>query len=124
MEGITKKILIVDDDPDIRLFLEFNLKKKGFGISQAANGEKALEILKDQIPDLIITDMMMPILDGYGLLEAVKKNTELSHIPVIMLTGEDNEEAAKRAIQPDESTKKPFSTADILEKIEKLLLKT
>jgi two-component system, OmpR family, alkaline phosphatase synthesis response regulator PhoP len=123
MGGVIKKILIVDDDPDVRLFLEFNLKKKGFEISQAANGAKALEILKDHIPDLIITDMMMPILDGYGLLEAVKKNTELSHIPVIMLTGEDDKEVVKRAIQPDESTKKPFSKADILAKIEKLLLK-
>jgi len=124
MEGITKKILIVDDDPDIRRFLEFNLKKKGFEISQASNGAKALEILKDQIPDLIITDMMMPILDGYGLLEALKKNPELSHIPVIMLTGEDDKEASERTIQADARTRKPFSTADILAKIEKLLLKT
>jgi DNA-binding response OmpR family regulator len=119
-----KTILIVDDDPDIRLFLEFGLKKAGFEILQAANGVKALDILKEHTPDLIITDAMMPVLDGYGLIQAAKKETAWRRIPLIMLTGRDGEKTTEGTFQPDAYMKKPFATAAILEKIEELLTKT
>ena len=119
-----KKILIVDDDPDIRLFLEFGLKKAGFEILQAANGAKALDILKEHTPDLIITDAMMPVLDGYGLIRAVKKETAWSRIPMIMLTGRDSEKTTEGTLQPEVYMEKPFATAAILVKIEALLTKT
>jgi len=119
-----RKILIVDDDPDIRLFLEFGLKKAGFEILQAANGAKALDILKKCIPDLIVTDAMMPVLDGYGLIRAVKKETAWSRIPLIMLTGQDSEKTTEGTIQPDVYMKKPFATPAILAKIEELLTDT
>lgn len=119
-----RKILIVDDDPDIRLFLEFGLKKAGFEILQAANGAKALDILKKSIPDLIITDAMMPVLDGYGLIQAVKKETAWSRIPLIMLTGQDSEKTTEGTIQPEVYMKKPFATPAILAKIEALLTDT
>ena len=118
------KILIVDDDPDIRLFLEFGLKKAGFEILQAANGAKALDILKEHTPDLIITDAMMPVLDGYGLIRAVKKETAWSRIPMIMLTGRDSEKTTEGTLQPEVYMEKPFATAAILVKIEALLTKT
>ncbi len=124
MNRSKKKILIVDDDPDIRLFLEFGLKKAGFEILQAANGAKALDILKEHTPDLIITDAMMPVLDGYGLIQAVKKETAWSRIPMIMLTGRDSEKTTEGTLQPEVYMEKPFATAAILVKIEALLTKT
>jgi DNA-binding response OmpR family regulator len=119
-----KTILIVDDDPDIRLFLQFSLKKAGFEILQAANGAKALAVVKDRMPDLIVTDAMMPVLDGYGLIEAIRKEAAFSRIPIIMLTGRDSEEVGERTIRPDEYMKKPFASADILAKIQELLATT
>lgn len=116
-----KFILIVDDDPDIRLFLEFGLQKAGFGVLQASNGAKALDILKERLPDLIITDAMMPVLDGYGLIQALKNDEAWNHIPVILLTGKDGEKEQVEAIPAVEFMKKPFATADILARINRLL---
>jgi DNA-binding response OmpR family regulator len=124
MKRNIKKILIVDDDPDIRLFLEFGLKKAGFEILLAANGAKALDRLKEQTPDLIITDAMMPVLDGYGLIRAVKKETAWSRIPLIMLTGQESEKTPEGTPQPEVYMKKPFTTAAILAEIEELLTNT
>jgi DNA-binding response OmpR family regulator len=117
-----KFILIVDDDPDIRLFLEFGLQKAGFGVLQASNGAKALDILKERMPDLIITDAMMPVLDGYGLIQALKNDEAWNHIPVIFLTGKDGEKGQAEAIPAVELMKKPFATADILARINRLLM--
>jgi DNA-binding response OmpR family regulator len=116
-----KFILIVDDDPDIRLFLEFCLQKAGFVVLQASNGAKALDILKERLPDLIITDAMMPILDGYGLIKALKNDEAWSHIPVILLTGKDGGKGLIEAMPAVEFMIKPFATADILARINRLL---
>lgn len=116
-----KKILIVDDDHDIRLFLEFSLKKAGYEVLQAPNGAKALDILKDVSPDLIVTDAMMPVLDGYELIKAVKGNPASSGIPVLMLTGKDSECLTEGTARPEAHMKKPFTTPDILSVIQKLL---
>jgi CheY-like chemotaxis protein len=118
-EGKTK-ILIVDDDPDIRLFLNFSLKKAGYEVLQAANGAKALEVLKEHTPDLIITDAMMPVLDGYGLIQAVKSEPASRGIPILMLTGKDSEEVTEGTARPEAYMKKPFATPDILALIQKL----
>ena len=116
-------ILIVDDDADIRLLLNIGLRKAGFATLQASNGIKALEMLKDRTPDLIVTDAMMPLLDGYGLIRAVKIQPDIKHIPIILLTGNVDEGGAEGDIPPDERIKKPFATADLIAKIEKLLSK-
>lgn len=116
-----KTILIVDDDPDVRLFLQFVLTKRGFRILQAPNGAKALEILGEQRPDLIMTDVMMPVLDGYGLIAAVRAMSSLSGLPILMLTGKDEEEGAGQPVKPDFYLKKPFSAGDVMARIDALL---
>jgi len=123
MEKTGKLILIVDDDPTLRRLLDINLDKAGFRTLQAANGVKALELLKDRTPDLIVTDAFMPLLDGYGLIREVRREPELCRIPVIMLTGKDGSEAAADTIRPDDYEKKPFALANLLTKIENLLSK-
>lgn len=119
-----KRILIVDDDPDIRLFLAFGLKKAGYEVLQAANGAKGLEVIKEGAPDLIVTDAMMPVLDGYELIRAVKNETSTRMIPILMLTGKDSEQAGEGNPRPEAYMKKPFTTPDILALIQKLLTNT
>ena len=81
-----KKILLVDDDLDFVQILEFDLKKHGYEILTAANGEDGLEKLKTHKPALIILDIKMPKMDGYTFVRRIKKDPETKHIPVIVLT--------------------------------------
>ena len=118
-----QKILIVEDNPDIRLYLEVILTKAGFEVLQAANGAKAMDIAWNCIPDLIITDAMMPVLDGFGMIQALKREATFSRIPIIMMTGSSDSMPSEGAGQPEEYIRKPFTAGDILARIEKLLPK-
>jgi CheY-like chemotaxis protein len=88
--GITdksKNILVVDDDPDVIDIIKISLQDKGFSVVPASNGFEALEKLKIFIPDLIISDIRMPKMDGHELIKRLKKEPKFSAIPVIVLTG-------------------------------------
>ena len=82
----TGKILIVDDDHDFAQLLEFDLKKKGYDVIKACNGEEGLETAISKKPDLIMMDIKMPKMDGYTLVRRLKKEPETKDIPLIMLT--------------------------------------
>jgi DNA-binding response OmpR family regulator len=84
--GDMKKILIIDDDPDIRELVGNRLKKNGFTIRTAQDGVEGMAMIKDYSPDLVIMDVMMPHLDGYSLLQELKFNLDLNGIPVMVLT--------------------------------------
>jgi len=84
-----KKILVVDDTPDIVQFLVVRLRSEGFDTLTAYNGFDALEITRKEKPDLIILDVMMPQLNGFQVCRKIKQDTELVHIPVIFLTAKD-----------------------------------
>jgi two-component system, OmpR family, alkaline phosphatase synthesis response regulator PhoP len=75
-----KKILLVDDEPNIIMSLEYTFKKNNFEVFIARDGQEALDILKTEQPDLIILDIMMPNVDGYATIEAVKKDEKLNAI--------------------------------------------
>jgi CheY-like chemotaxis protein len=81
-----KKILIVDDEPGIRETLSSFLRPRHFKIYEAGNGDEALKVVKKIKPDLIILDIMMPVMDGFELLAMVRRNPVYSKIPVIVLT--------------------------------------
>ena len=83
-----KTILVVDDEPDIRLLTKMNLERDGYNIVTAANGEEALEAVRAAPPDLIVLDVMMPKVDGWGVLEKLKTEfgAPFAEIPVILLT--------------------------------------
>ena len=114
------KILIVDDNPEIREIIEILLKGEGFETFQAKDGVTALNVLKKQDFDLIILDIMMPKIDGYAVCEFIRKK---SRIPIIMLTAMDEEEAQIRAfeLQVDDYITKPFSLKLVLMRIEAVL---
>jgi CheY-like chemotaxis protein len=123
MKNTGNLILVVDDDPNLRLLLAINLEKAGFQTLQAANGVKALQLLQDHRPDLIVTDAVMPLLDGYGLIREVRSEPALQRIPLIMLTGNDGSGAVENAFRPDYYQKKPFIFSDLLTEVENLLSK-
>ena len=86
-----KKILIIDDDPDVVLFLTTMLKDQGYSTAEARNGQEGIEKAKEELPDLILLDLMMPQKSGISLLSDLKKDAELKKIPVIMVTGVSGE---------------------------------
>jgi two-component system alkaline phosphatase synthesis response regulator PhoP len=90
-ETATYKILLVDDEPDILEFVGYNLKKEGFNVTTASNGEEAMKIAQAQNPHLIILDVMMPGMDGIETCEEIRKIAALKDSLVVFLTarGED-----------------------------------
>lgn len=116
-------ILVVDDDEDIRLLLDFNLSSAGYEVLEATNGAAALDIIKKHTVNLIVTDLTMPVMDGYELIRIVKESPETSKIPVLMLTAREEERVSREGMAnpPDDYLAKPFATAELYEKIAKLL---
>ena len=84
--SMPKKVLIAEDDVHISKVYEIKLAKEGFTTSLASDGEEAVLKINAERPDLILLDLMLPKKDGFGVLEDIKKNPELAHIPVIVLS--------------------------------------
>ncbi|MCX5807013.1 MAG: response regulator [Proteobacteria bacterium] len=123
MSDNSGKILIVDDDKDIRLLLNFILSKAGHIVMQAANGAEALELINKYRFKLIISDFKMPVMDGYELVKRLKKASETSDIPILLLTGSEPMGMASEDLEyrPDDWLSKPFNSGDIMPKVIKLL---
>jgi len=81
-----KTILVVDDEKDLLDLIEYNLKKEGFNVLKAENGEEGIERAKEFHPDLVLMDIMMPKMDGMEAVEKMRKDDELKSIPIIFLT--------------------------------------
>jgi CheY-like chemotaxis protein len=84
---MSKKVLVVDDDPDVRLFNVTVVEENGFTPIEASNGEEGLKLLKEEQPDLVILDVLMPRQSGIRLFRDLKTDKALKHIPVILLSG-------------------------------------
>jgi DNA-binding response OmpR family regulator len=91
-----KKVCIIDDDANIReiYLMKFNLE--GFDVSVATNGEEGMRVIRETMPDIILLDIEMPVMNGMDVLEQLHADTALVTIPVIMLTNQDNEEAFRQ----------------------------
>ena len=85
-------IFVVEDEKPIQELLQYNLEKEGFKVSSSANGEEALETIKEKIPDLILLDWMLPDLSGIKICQYLKQDKTVKDIPVIMLTAKGEEE--------------------------------
>ncbi|MCU7813068.1 MAG: response regulator [Candidatus Thiodiazotropha sp. (ex Notomyrtea botanica)] len=117
------EILVVDDEPNIVLSLEFLLKKEGYQVRTASNGEEALNVLKESKTDLVLLDVMMPRMDGYDVCQAVRADPELSSVGIIMLTarGRDIERDKGLALGADDYVTKPFATRELVDKVKSFL---
>jgi DNA-binding response OmpR family regulator len=120
---VNKKILIVDDEPNIVMSLEFLMKREGFLVAVAADGEEALARMGEFQPDLVLLDVMMPKKNGYDVCQEIRANTDWSKVKVLMLTakGRDTEVAKGIALGADAYMTKPFSTKDLAAKVRQLL---
>lgn len=115
-------VLIIDDNPDLRLYIKDSLQD-GYDIIEAENGEEGLKLAEQEIPDLIITDVMMPKIDGYELTRLLRENKMTSHIPIIMLTARAAEEDKFSGLESgvDAYLTKPFSTKELQIRVRKLI---
>lgn len=121
-EGMTETILLVDDNTEMVDYLKGNFKSKYITLT-AGNGEEALAILKEQKVDIVLSDVMMPGIDGIKLCELIKKNMQTCHIPVILLSAKGSIEAQTAGIQigADDYIPKPFSMNLLKGKIRNIL---
>jgi DNA-binding response OmpR family regulator len=120
---MTKKVLIVDDEPNIVMSLEFLMKKAGFEVVVAVDGEEALEQVARVNPDLVLLDVMMPKKSGYEVCEALRGDPKRAGMKIVMLTakGRETEVAKGLALGADAYVTKPFSTKDLVAQVTSLL---
>ena len=113
-------ILVADDEASIRRILETRLSMEGYKVLPAADGIEALEIFESQHPDLIVLDVMMPKLDGYGVCQAVRK---VSRVPIIMLTAlsDVTDRISGLEMGADDYMVKPFSSKELESRIRSIL---
>ncbi|WP_317128944.1 response regulator transcription factor [Mangrovivirga cuniculi] len=118
-----KKILIVDDEPNILMSLDFLMRRNGYDVFVARDGNEALSIFQDEKPDLIILDIMMPNIGGYEVCRAVKSSDKKTNTQVLILTAKDKEEDIKRGYEAgaDHYMTKPFSTKNLVAKVKELI---
>jgi len=114
-----RKILIIDDDSDIRLGLNVRLRASGYGTAFAADGVSAIRMARKERPCLILLDLGLPAGDGFQVLERLKINTDLSHVPVIVLSARDAEANERPALKAGAYAylEKPVDDEDLLEAI-------
>lgn len=120
---MAKKILIADDEPNIVVSLEFLMKQRGYDVRVVNNGRDALAAIGEFRPDLVLLDVMMPLVSGYELAQKVRANPEWAHVRIVMLSakGRDVEVSKGMAVGADAYVTKPFSTKDLVAKVQELL---
>ncbi|WP_319268643.1 response regulator [uncultured Draconibacterium sp.] len=120
--GEKERILIVEDDHDLRAYLK-NILQNQYSVLEATNGIKGLKVATNKLPDIIISDVMMPEMDGIEMCKELKKNSETSHIPILMVTAKTAEEQQKEGLEAGawDYISKPFNTQALTMKIENIL---
>ncbi|MBE9546020.1 MAG: response regulator [Proteobacteria bacterium] len=118
-----RTILIVDDVSQIRKILRYNLEEEGYDVIDADSGEKAIEYASENMPDLIILDIMMPKMDGYEVLRRLRESDITKHIPVIFLTAKAQRKDVLKVIEAggNDYVVKPYNFEELHRKIEKLI---
>jgi DNA-binding response OmpR family regulator len=120
---MAKRILIADDEPNIVISLEFLMKREGFEVLIANDGEEAVRQIRSERPDLVLLDVMMPKKSGFEVCQEVKSDPALADVRILMLTakGRDTEVVKGLALGADAYMTKPFSTKELVERVRSLL---
>ena len=118
-----KKILVVEDDPDLVELLSFNLRACDFAVSTADDGVDALKKTRCIMPDLILLDLMLPELDGFGVCETLRRDPATAGIPIIMLTAMSSQFARLAGLEAgaNDYITKPFSPKQLIARVQELL---
>ena len=118
-----KKVLIVDDEPSIIVALQFLMEENGYITLVAFSGEEAMEAVAKHHPDLILLDVMLPVVDGFEVCQRVRENPEWKDTRIVLLTalGSDANITKGLDLGADAYVTKPFSNADLVAKVKELL---
>lgn len=120
----TKKILVVDDEMDISKTLAEHFKRKGYEVATAYDGEEGIAKAKEFLPDIILLDILMPVMDGISALKQLKSDSSTANIPVIMLTNLDTQDKVAGAMEAGTThylVKSDYSPEDLDKKVEEVL---
>src|SRR3989338_2151961 len=121
-----EKILIVDDEQDIVDAIEYQLKREGFRVATAGDGEHALALAQKDIPDAIVLDLMLPGVDGLDVCRTLRAQEKTKHIPILMLTAKTQEADRVVGLElgADDYITKPFSVRELVARIKAVLRRT
>ncbi|KFF01993.1 response regulator transcription factor [Chryseobacterium luteum] len=117
-----RKIIIADDEHKILMSLEYSFKKNGYDVYIARDGTEVLDFLKTMVPDVILLDIMMPNLDGYSTLEAIKEDERMKDTKVIFLSAKNNPKDIEKGMEmgADAYVTKPYSIKKLMQQIEEM----
>ena len=118
-----RKVLVADDEPNIVISLEYLLRREGYAVVVARDGQEALEVIDRERPDLVLLDVMMPRKTGFQVCQAVRGDDRLQSVKILMLTakGRDTDVAKGMALGADASMTTPFATKELVQKVADLL---
>ncbi|HEY9838406.1 MAG TPA: response regulator transcription factor, partial [Vampirovibrionales bacterium] len=118
--GAQKRLLLIDDDPNLILLVKDYLEFRGYEVTTAENGREALEILEKEMPDMIICDVMMPEMDGYAFVEQVRKDPRTNWIPVLFLSAKGQSQDRVKGLNTgaDVYMVKPFEPEELVSQVE------
>ena len=119
---MTHKILIADDEPNIVISLEYLMKREGWRVSVACDGDAALDMIRRERPDLVLLDVMMPGKSGFEVCQAVRADDALHSVKILMLSakGRETDLAKGHALGADAYMTKPFSTRELADKVREM----
>ena len=116
-----RTVLVVEDEWAIADWLDALLVEEGYHVVVASNGKRAVEILRDQKPDLILTDFMMPIMDGPALLQAIAADAAMAGVPIVVMSSLPEATVVERCKGYRAFIRKPFREAELLQTLSRLL---
>jgi twitching motility two-component system response regulator PilH len=115
-------VLLVEDDRALRRYLEIVLERAGYNVISAGNGLEAMKLALMSAVDIVVTDAMMPDLNGYELCRFLKNSPQFSHLPIVLLSARERKEGSWESEQADAFLSKPVSAADLTGCLKRLLL--
>ena len=117
------KIVVAEDEPALGRLITFKLQRESYEVKWANNGGAALDLVRQEKPDIVLLDVMMPVLDGYQVLKKLKEDEDLKGIPVIMLTSKGQERDVVKGIElgANDYIVKPFRPAELVARVKRLL---
>jgi DNA-binding response OmpR family regulator len=116
-------VLVVEDEPDLREVIRYNLEREGFRILETEDGEEGLDLLREQLPDLVLLDIMLPGLDGIEICRSIKYDPHTRNIPVIMVTarGDESDIVLGLGVGADDYIIKPFRPRELVARVRAVL---
>ena len=122
-EAAKPRILVVEDDQDLRTILRLQLMSSGFEVTETTNGAEGFAAIRAETPDCVILDLMMPVMDGFGFLKRVRSLNDLQDVPIMILTASDDERNKIRGYQyqADAYMSKPYDLEELTAEVRKLI---